>query len=230
MDFYTELIASIKQMIEEKQFDEARKRINEELAMYYVPGAVEENLLSLLDEIDALSPIKDENLSIEEVIAYLDLDREHQIIAANYFDRLNIREYLDVIETFFLNPKGDDEVKTMLVATLIDQEVNEEIKLTKAGIDYSFIPRYVMRVEESDGYITAKEHFDEVFFKNPSFYNLALELFTKEAYHSLPVNIESDEAMIIAHNIVCHIYRLFDDEDGLNQYELSYGNDEQIVH
>lgn len=231
MDFYEELISSIKELIEEKKYDEARKKINDELTMAYVPMSVEETLLTFLDRIDELSPTREKELSIDEIIAYLNSkDLQQQVIAANYFDRLNVRDYLDVIEEFLLSEYGYDEAKTMLVSTLIDQEIKEEIKMNKDGMNYKFIPYYIIKVEESDGYLKAMKIFDKELFKNPSYYKMAVQLFTNKAYESLPINIDEQEAKDMAYMIIRHVYRLFDDKEGLESLHDSIINEDNFVH
>ena len=226
MNFYDELIKEIRKMITEDRLEEAKKRIYEELAIAYVPGAVLEELTSLLDEIDQNEDRELEHLSSSKIRAYLlSDDRRKQLRAANELNRLNVRDYLDLIHSFLGSADGDAEVKTMVVATLIDQEISEEFKLLKGGMEYDFIPRFVMKVEDSDGYQAAKAYFDKYLFKNPTYFHLALDLFSKEAYHALPLNIDSDEATIMADNIIRHIFRLFDDETALKDYKDQRGED-----
>ena len=224
MDFYEELIASIKELIEAKKYEEARNRINEELLMPYVPGYVMEELQDFLDELDYLSPRKEDGLTVDEAIMYLKSDDiKYQFLAANYFDRLNIRDYLDVIEENLQSDKVYDDVKVALVSTLINQEIKEEIKMNKEGVEYKFIPYYVIKVEDSDGYLKALEIFKEEFYKNPSYYNMAVELFTSQAYKYLPLNIEEQEGADMAHNIIKYIYRLFEEDK-------TETDGEQILH
>ena len=71
MNFYDELIKEIRKMIAEDRLEEAKKRIYEELAMAYVPGAVLEELTSLLDEIDQNEDRELEHLSSSNIRAYL---------------------------------------------------------------------------------------------------------------------------------------------------------------
>lgn len=230
MNFYEELIQSIEKLIDEKKYEEARAKIIDELSMPYVPNDIYETLESFMDKLEELVPSKGDSLSDEDIIEYLKSDdRSLQLIAVNYLDRMNLREYLDIVSEFLVSSNGDDEVKTMLISSLINQEIGEEIKVDKSGMEYEFIPKYVMSVEESDGYLRAVVRFDEVLFKNPTYYNLAIELFTKEAYRALPVNIDDDEALVMADNIIRHIYRLFEDEEALNEFR-SISNEQIILN
>ena len=220
MNFYDELIEKIEKSINDGDYEDAKNVIYHELMMAYVPGAIEEQLKQFLDRIDSLSEPVSDSLSLDKIVDYLkNGDRDHQVAAANALDRLNLREHLDLVENYLTAEDKDDDAKTLIIASLIKQEISTELKLVKEGMEISFIPRYILPVEESDGFIAAQKYFDQYLFKNPSYYNLAIELFLKQAYRSLPINIDEDESSVMADNIIKHIYRLFDDQDGLKDYE-----------
>ena len=90
--------------------------------------------------------------------------------------------------------------------------------MADSGMEYSFIPKYLLPVEQSDGYLEGKGIIEDEFMKNPSMLELAKELLFKETIMKLPINLDRDEGRIVAYDIIRYIYGSFGDRDSLNKF------------
>ena len=78
------------------------------------------------------------------------------------------------------------------------------------GMEYEFIPKYLLPVEESDGFLSGSRYINEVYMKEPSKIRIALDLLYKEAILSLPLNLDEEEGIIAAERIVEYVDKAFE--------------------
>lgn len=206
MGYYEDLLNTVNKEINDGNFATALDLIEKELSMPYVPSDVEKKLKEHLGNIPKNSSIK--KLSDEDIISYLKSDETKQLIAIDELNDRNLREYLDICEEY-LTSNGYINAKVLLVHSLISQDINEEIKMLNEGIEYKFIPKYVMLPEESLGFKAALAILDEKYMKEPSKLELAKELLYKECLLALPLNYEEDEAKQLANKIYEYIENAF---------------------
>ena len=202
MDYYKDLILNIENKLKEEKYSEAETLINEELALPYVP----KDILEKLHDLKHFLPNDHKNklLSDEEIASYLKGDPYHQLIAVDYLDMLNLRNYYDICNDF-LKSKGFINAKVLLIASLISQQISDEYDLNKDDLEYRFIPRYCMLPEESTGYNAALKILSDYYMKEPSSFLMAKDLLYKECFMYLPLSYDEDEADIIANNIISYL-------------------------
>lgn len=208
MNYYDELLNKIDKLINEGKYEEANKEIENELNVPYVPKDVELKLKSYLDEI---KPFIRNNIfiSIDDIEKYLFMDYEHQLIAVSELNKYNLRDYVDLCNKY-LKSDGFKNAKVLLIDSLIRQEVNEEISYSDSGIDYYFIPKYIVPIEMSDGFNSSKKLLEEEYMKEPSKLLMAMDLLYKEALLSLPLTLDESESKYIANNIIIYIDKAFE--------------------
>ncbi|MBQ0035331.1 MAG: DUF3196 family protein [Firmicutes bacterium] len=207
MNYYQDIINKITKLIENENFDEANKLIDEELNVPYVPKEYLDQLEQLQAQVKAVTFVY-KSLTDEDIEKYLFMDAEHQLIAVNELNKKNLREYIDLCNKY-LSSNGFKNAKVLLVDSLINQEIGEDIKYIDSGMEYEFIPKYVMPIEISGGFKKALKLIDDEFMKEPSMNKLARDLLYKECLMALPVNYEESEAPILAKNIIDYIYKAF---------------------
>lgn len=217
MNYYDEILNKIYSLILEEEFDEAKSLVINELNVPYIPKDVEEKLNNYLDEIN-LKTFKTKTISDEEIEKFLFLDENHQLLAVDELNKKNLRDYIDLCN-IFLSSDGYKNAKVLLIDSLIRQEINEEITYNDEGLDYTFIPKYVLPLELADGFIKAKQIIEEEFLKNPSECKIGLQLLYKEAMFRLPLNIELEEGDNVALDIIKYVYKAFNDEEGMIKYQ-----------
>lgn len=210
-DYYSECIEKIVSLIEEDQLEEASIKIKEELSMPYIPQDVEKQLQALLKDARTLAPRK--TLNDEEIEDYLMKDEYDQLIALQALSEKNLRAYVELIQKAFDAAKSD-LVKISLMEICINQQLNEEFKLEKDGLEIRFIPSMCESPLESEGvhrcFAYLKEWLEN---EDPSFLDLCEQSAVSEAYLHLPFPIEEEEGEAMAREIVLYVARLMDCEE-----------------
>lgn len=221
-NYYEEIYFNIKELINGKQYLKAKLMIEDELSMPYIPNDFEIKLQELLDIINQNEKSSELKLNDDEILEYLHSDEYKQIVAVNYLDSLNLRDYLDVVQDFLMS-NGSKEAKSLLISSLINQDINQEITMLKDNLEISFIPRYVESIEISDGYVKGLEFISDIFENdNPSLYNLAKDLLIKECFLELPFSFDENEGLIIAKRIIIYLYDCLMDEESKNKFIDEY--------
>lgn len=196
----------IEALIKDEKYDKMFSLIEKELSLPYVPSNIETKLKDLLKLIPKDDFVR--SLSDEEIIKYLNLDETKQLRAVEELNNKNLRDYLDVCNGY-LKGNGYINAKVLLIDSLIKQDINEEISMSNNGVDYNFIPKYVMSPECSIGFVKASEILGEKYMKEPSKLELAKQLLYKECLLALPINYEEDEADQLANKIYLFIEEAF---------------------
>ncbi len=205
MNYYDEILKKIEELIT-KDEDKARELIEEELKQAYIPYDTQEKLLEYQDRLRK-SFIKKE-LSDEDIISYLKDCKEKQLLAVSVLDKKNLREYIDICNEY-LKSDGFINAKVLLVDSLIRQEIGDDIYLNKDGLEFNFIPKFQLPIEESDGFLSGNKYLEEYYLKDPSKLAMAKSLLYKELMLQLPINVEESEGIIIAKDIIEYISDAF---------------------
>ena len=202
MDYYKELVSNIEKALESKDYELAERLINDELSLLYVPKDISDKL----NEFKQLLPRKDINKSSseEEIREYLNGDDYHQLVAVDQLNKFNLREYYDLCNEY-LKSDGFINAKVLLIESLVRQEISDEYTLRRDGLEYSFIPRYVMLPEESEGYNLALKVLSDYYMKEPSYFLMAKDLLYKECFMALPLSYIKEEAEMLAQNIISYL-------------------------
>ena len=203
MNYYNELIENIDKYIKEKDYDQAKSLILNELNLAYVPRDIENKLNNYLSTIkEATYALK--SLTDEDISAYLKASYEKQLIACDELGKRNLRDYIDVCNNY-LKSNGFKNAKALLIDSLIRQEINYAFEYVNDSSLLTFNPSKLKVIEETDGFINAKTKLEENYMKDPSKVQMGLELLYKEALLSLPAEISED----VAENIIVYIDEAF---------------------
>ena len=208
MGYYEETLNKIDKYIDDNNLDEAKRLIENELSISYVPLDFEKALLERAETIKELSPDKNHSLSDEQIIDYLNKDIDHELMAVDALSKRNLRDYEDIVNDY-LSKDGDIYPKVLLVDSLIRQEISYEVKMNNNGIDYTFIPKYQLTIEESDGYLKGLELLEDYYLKEPSKYQLAKELLYEQMLLVLPLNCDEDEGIYYGNKVKEYIDNCF---------------------
>ena len=218
MNYYDEILNKIYSLILEEDFDDAKALIINELNVPYVPKDIELKLNEYLNIIKEKT-FKLKTISDDEIEEFLKLDENHQLLAVDVLNKKNLRNYIDICNDY-LSSDGYRNAKVLLIDSLIRQEISEDIKYVNEGIEYTFIPKYCIPLEQTDGFIKAKKIIDDEFMKNPSENKIAIELLYKEAMLRLPIEIDIEEVDEITIDIIKYIYKAFNDEEGIRKFNI----------
>ena len=208
MNYYQETSEKIALLLAEGKKEEAVSLIREELSMPYIPREFEEKLKEMLSTI-----VPDEKekpaLSEEKILNYLHRDAEKQLIACEALPQLNLRRVLPLLRDYLLMEDRDPLAKALLLRELIAQEISEEVETEVNGIRYTFVPKYCLLPEESDGFQKAAEILKERYLQDPAMLQLSLQLLQETVLAALPVNMEEDDGEWLADDVSSRIETAF---------------------
>lgn len=205
MNYYEETLEKINKYLNENKIDDALKLIEKELEAPYLPKEFNDELVRLYKENRKIESFKLDDDNLEE---YLYSTYEKQLIAVNYLDKKNLRDYIDICNKYLCSD-GFINAKVLLIDSLIRQEIGEEISMINEGMEYNFIPKYLLPVEESDGYLSAKKYLQDIYLKEPSKLKMSMDLLYKELILNLPINMIAEEGIILAKKIEEYINKAF---------------------
>ncbi len=206
MNYYDETLEKIEKLLKEEKEDEALIIIDDELRQAYVPKDFEEKLLEYKNSFH--KSVDKKTLSDDEIAKYLNDSKEKQLIAVSLLDKKNLREYIDICNTY-LSGDGFINAKVLLIDSLIRQEIGDDITFNNNGLEFNFIPKFQLPIEESDGYLSGNKYLERHYLKDPSKLKMAKSLLYKELMLNLPINLESSEGEIIAKDICEYIEEAF---------------------
>lgn len=206
MSYYDELLNKVKELIDKGDYNKASSLIDKELSMPYIPSDFEPKLRELLSLIPI--EIDQKSLSDDQIIEYLISDEMKQLRAVEELNKKNLREYLDICGNYLCS-EGFINAKALLVDSLIKQDINEEINMLNNGLEYSFIPKYILSPENSLGFLEGLKLLSDKYMKEPSKLELAKQLLYKECLLALPVNYEEDDGPYLADKVYEYIENAF---------------------
>lgn len=202
MNYYIDIVEKIEKAISENNYNLASKLIDDELNAPYVP----KDVFDKLNILKAKLPYNETNSSLndEKIIEYLNGSFEKQLIAVEQLNKKNLRDYLDICNAY-LSKEGFINAKVLLIYSLIEQEISEEINYNNNGINYCFIPKFCLLPNESLGFKKANKLIEDKFMKDPSLMQMSKSLLYKECLLALPLTIEEDEASDLADKIINYV-------------------------
>ena len=207
MNYYDEILKKIEELLKDNKQDEVRRIVDDELSQAYIPRDFEEKLNEIKDSLAV--DIKTHSLSDEEIIEYLGGSKEKQLMAVSILDKKNLREYVDICNDY-LSHEGFKNAKALLLDSLIRQELNDTIYYNDEGMEYEFIPKYQLPIEESDGFLAGNKYLEEYYLKDPS--KLML---------TLPITLEESEGLYVAKDICEYIEEAFNRDVCIKKEDLN---------
>ncbi len=194
-----------------KKYGEIRQTLEYYDSLPYISYEVEEFLKEQyknLDNRDFSRNKEFHNLSVDEIKDLLlePSSKEEMLYVFNAIRTMNVRLFLDEIQTFLLSDY-DDDAKTFCLLVLIEQKVMEEISFLKKGVIYKVIP-YELDAPLSDYASMEIIKKFQMEIKDPSIANVANELFAIYAVDIFPNEISEDEIdlLVASFTIIANQY------------------------
>ena len=208
MNYYDETKEKIIDLIEKEEYEEAKRLIRNELELSYVPRDFEEDLIELLNQIEQKT-FRVKSLSEEEIEEYLKKDENHQLLAVDALDKRNLRDHLYLCQDY-LGGKGYKNAKSLLIDSLIRQQIDHVFILKDEEKEIQFNPSKLIPIEECDVYGECLSSLEDRFLKEPSMLVLGKQLLYKEMMLSLPILPDKDKSEEIAERIEEYIRKAFE--------------------
>ena len=207
--FYKEMIAEIDTFIQSNRYQEAIKKIEDELSLPYIPLEVEKALRERLENISVEDDIKPIYFDDETLEKMLKGNEQDAMIAIDYLNQMNIQKNLDLIQDVF-NIQKSRVIVVSLIDALRKQNVTREFQCEIDGLEISFMPCFVEDPFYNDGVDIAQSLLSTWFeHDNASFYHMCIESLLLESYLHLPFTIEEDEAEALALAICKYVFEAF---------------------
>ncbi len=228
-NYYQEFFERIKEVINQDA-KQALSLVQQELSMPYIPLEVEKELLQLQRDLSASMIKKTFYIDLEAIDEGLESDQqEQQLKAIDALSHVSCRDYVDSIQSYF-NRLPHENLKALLIDILIEQQISEEFKVMHRGVEVTFVPMYLERAAETDGFIKASEYLCEWFENNnPSFLKLCMQVITNETFLMLPQSYEEDEALILALTAVKTVSNSMDDNKIFNDLIKRLDMDDYVL-
>ena len=205
--YYDTLIKQCEALMQQQEYAQALKLLEEELSMPYIPKQVEDKIIVMYNECRSAlrlsQKISTKVYAIEELLKG-SIDEQFQ--AVEQLRSSNIRNHLALVqETFDTNE--NDWVKAFLIEALCEQNVSEEFTMQRDGLQYAFIPCALTLPRESETIHQCVEEMRAWFeSENPSFLSQCVETLMQEAYLRLPMDIDETECIPLALAVVEYVF------------------------
>ena len=188
MNYYDEILEKIADLIDQKDFDEAKRLLLNELEMPYIPKDIETKLHELLEEVK-VSDNKREYITDEQLEEMLNGDAQHQLIAVNELDHRNLRDYIDLCEKY-LKGNGYVNAKSLLIDSLTRQAIDYDFLYADGERNIIFNPKNLIPADETEFFKKTLYLLQEDLMKEPSKLQMAQQLLYKEVLLALPEMID----------------------------------------
>lgn len=204
MNYYDELISNIESLLNNKEYEEAKKIIANELNLPYIPRDIEDKLINYMSIIKE-STFALKTLTDEEIIEYLSSNPEKQLLGVDALCKKNLRDYIDICDDY-LKGDGYSNAKALLIDSLIKQEINYEFKYINDSLLLKFNPSKLEIVEKTEEFKKGVSILQDYFLKEPSKFEMGIELLYKTAMLTLPKTINGE---LEANNVIKFIEDAF---------------------
>jgi hypothetical protein len=226
--YYTHLIDKIEEAMEKGDYPLAEKLVNDELAMPYVPGKVEEKLMKFRDDLKELTAREKSAVIIkpQELQAMLKKGGEAAMNAINGLQAANARNYLAEIEQCLQDAEIHHLCKVLLCEVLISQKVDENLTFISSERVRQINPAKLSPVSADPVYLQVLESLEKLLNKNPSFLQQAQMLATNLAYDFFPDGLKKEDTAVYVYSIIRYLYQCYGEERQWEQFAASQGVEE----
>ena len=236
-DVVGQYIMSLKEC---EDYEEAINILIEELSMPYIPYEYENAFNTAYDEIllakqdAAYGNEKKQIFSSEEIEVILnkdDVNDDLLYMALDQLQQLNVRILMPSIRQYLENPKKPPFAKTLIMETLIEQQVDEELEVSKFHDYYTFNPSYSPLVLEQMCYNgIGKELVRVLEDENASLLNQCLDYLEYYLYVIYPKDIYEDEYSLVAAALHYYVATLQNIEVDEMDLEIAYNVSVSYTH
>lgn len=218
--YYQDITTKIEDAMQNERFQDAYDMLKIELSMPYVPNAFEDKMKQLQKTcFQALQPKRDRLFNDDEIAALLNGDNRSQFFAIEQMNKQNIRNFLGIIQTYFLSETADKMVKAFLCEALAKQKVVDEMSCYDEGLEIKFIPTFITLPFESEGVRVAIHQINDWFENdNPTFTLLCIQTLMHEAYLRLPFSIEESDGFGLAFAVANYVFQAYDETTPWNTF------------
>ena len=200
--YYDVLVAYLEALKECEEYEKAIDILVEELGMPYIPYEYESLFNEVYDQIllekQEMNAQLDRHqiFSVEELEKLLDrndVNDDLLYMALDQLTQLNVRMLSPVLHRYLADESKPAFAKTLIMETLIQQQIDDEFEVHKNGHIYDFNPAISALVLERECYQGIGKHLIRVLEDdNPSLMNQCLDYLEYFLYATYPQEIYED--------------------------------------
>lgn len=218
--YYQTLLGDVVKLFQKKKFEKASQLINEELSMPYVPAEAQQILEQYQEECRPYLS-RTRHVSDEELEQWCENGSESQKErAVTALLSLNLRQYLPEVRKLLLAENLLDEFKGELIEALIEQKLDETLRIRKSdGRLVSFNPSKIVPAEQDAVIQQTKNLLDQwLSADNPSLENFCEELLKQETLERRPDDFSGQDPQVLAASLVRLVYEAMNDREGYDRF------------
>ncbi len=186
-DYYENIVLYIEALIESGDKDLAFELLKEELNQPYVPEKTLKRLEEIFDEYYIVDVVN-KQITLEEAREALEnLEIEH--LVASFFT-INLRLLHDEIVTY-LSKSSDYVSMSILLYTVIDQNIVMEFEISKFGLTETFDTQQ-LKIADEELLLKYNDLFSLQFVKEPSFIKYCNDILRYYLLVSFPFKLDND--------------------------------------
>ncbi len=224
-NYYESVIAKIRDLIDTQEYLTAMELLTAELNQVYLPEDYENEFHNLYNETQSYILDEDDDFERPKIINESELrkllngSREQQFAALNSLDGLNLRNYLDLIQEYFLSDNLA-QLKGRLLDLCVVQNMDIEFEFNGSEGVIKVNPSQLESVDEMEFITLAFDYFNNHLYKNPSLIQICQIALVEKVYSIYPKVFLVDNLEAISKSIIEEIEDMFDVEAvaSLNDY------------
>lgn len=230
--YYDVLVAYLEALKECEEYEKAIDILVEELGMPYIPYEYESLFNEVYDQIllekQEMNAQFDRHqiFSVEELEKLLDrndVNDDLLYMALDQLTQLNVRMLSPVLHRYLADESKPAFAKTLIMETLIQQQIDDEFEVHKNGHIYDFNPAISALVLERECYQGIGKHLIRVLEDdNPSLMNQCLDYLEYFLYATYPQEIYEDEYALYAAGIHYYVATMQNIEVSEEDLEVDY--------
>lgn len=207
-DYYQIVDIYLMVLIQLEQFDEVKATIHMLLEEQSIPHEKRVHFMAILNESEQLANVSEQKskptppLNVETNIGSIlneSTNLEEQLLFIKKLDEQNIRPYVEEIAHFLANDAAHPFLKTMLVHILKEQEIQQQLTVTKFGMTKQIVPSKLSEIHENALLLNIIDLLKETIeSEDPTFYENVISLVNRHFFLLFPLEFPTTHAADLA--------------------------------
>ena len=212
--YYDEIVETVRDAMDEKDWMTAEVLLRREMAMPYIPEDYEKIFRQLWKEVMGAKAEdrKPSEMTLDDLLGLLKKTPRQQLFAAAELASRNLRSCTEEIRSY-LSEDPYPDAAALIIEALAEQEIAEEFTLNRDGMTYEFYPDDITVPSECEGFLEGMRLLGIIYGNNrPDVLNMCRTLLVHEVYMNLPLTYEKEEASWLLRDITSAVSDMLGDD------------------
>lgn len=191
-NYYDEIIEEIEQSLQKEDYEKAKKLLETELSVPYVPEPYFSKFVGLYQSLPNLNVSGAKYFQdIDEIEKALKSEELLQMKALRSLEQLNLKLYFDDLEAILFDRSFEDWVKKQIIVLLLEQDFKNTMMLSLSNEDYQLDLSTLTHPFKTNAYTNALIELEERYgMDNPSFLQLCFAELNYQVSNEFPFKHE----------------------------------------